>query len=1363
MESLNNKNKISQYLSIIQKNIENNNSIGYYDINRKMEDIVAEILSIIYGTKFINMNIIHPNFPAIDLANDEERIAVQVSSNNSYEKINETFKKFVNSKKNLKDKYDLLLFFFTKGKLEEYKTKKIENYGINYEIIDYNYIIEKIANFTNGKLSLIAEILENEYISKPSIDISLVNRVKYEELKENYVPRTIRKIKDTNSLLKLNIKDIIKNDKKIVLLTDAGEGKTEEIKRLANYANSNSFTSTSINTHEQYRLYAFYEELNTYTGEEISQLIPNEYEFLPCQNILFVFDGYDEIENKYREDFRKKLKKYCEKNKDITVVVTCRRNFYELEDDNFSGTLEGFVEYTLCRITEEDIDEILNAEKIDKKAFWEEAENKELNSIVFNPFYLNSIIKQYKENRILPTKEKLLDKMIDDMFTKDRNRYMNYEYKNLEVDFKRLKNQSEKMLQTVGLTLQYLGKNYLNNDEYEELIPNLDDRILIEHYGIWGKTNDDTWKFIHNNFAEYLAAKKMKNYSIDKIKSAVCFQKIPNIINPKWVNTLSFLVNLYKDSSLIKWLVQVMPEFLFKIDKNIIDDNMRKELFWKVYMQCKEEKRIIPHIFFENGNYAYTEKDIEYVINEINENKNCNTENALYILNSANTFYNKKEEVKNTLINVCINPNYAKVNKKNALYILANFKLANLNDLRNIIEKNKLIENNDLQEGYFYFCNKLDIIDASIDIFLDRFYNYDRSRHEDTNWQKEFTKAFELIRKKETLDIVLDFVLKANIKVQYIIYYNFELLDEFIISIFNTYSDKEEIAEKLVEILIKIYGRTSEAEINFIEKISRERGIDLIEHCNNQYKKKIYSDEIIKTILSMQCFWLNSNYFELASIYKKRTKKEIKDNISKAIIYSDKKEIRRKRAKKFIDTLFNKESFLNNVKEYIKQIPNNEIKIKNLNSEFPMNFFLKSFFQDKESITLETFEEIDWDYFILSGVNNILTTQKIFIELTKKQQNTIIKICNKKIFEVDFKNAIQYNNEGQISHMDWLCYLLWYFRAKFDLKYPSSILLDMLAIDYKILEDAIFTSDINAMIEEQKSRIKYIIENAEESIVKNRIINNIKKANIHQDVFTNHVAYCIKNNINDLTEPIGKHLLDNKLSNGAEIYFATIYLIAFMPIEDFLEKYFYKVDIEKQKEIISIIIELDEKNAFDLLKMNKTYRVKALNPWLKEIIKKDISEEDKLYFSRILLENGQKEGIEYLCNWIEEKIKYNKVEEISSLNIFKYSTLESEIRNINSIDMLEALLKLFEIIYINDSKEKILKTIFECLEIAIINIGSINSTNFAIVKEKLKKLFDKFEDYNGEMHHIVAEMELKYGISSQRVLTIEEVKKMIME
>ncbi|MDO4282837.1 MAG: SMEK domain-containing protein [Clostridia bacterium] len=53
MEVIENKNKVITYLSAIKTNVEMFNLIGYYDIDRELENIVAKLLNLIYGDKFI--------------------------------------------------------------------------------------------------------------------------------------------------------------------------------------------------------------------------------------------------------------------------------------------------------------------------------------------------------------------------------------------------------------------------------------------------------------------------------------------------------------------------------------------------------------------------------------------------------------------------------------------------------------------------------------------------------------------------------------------------------------------------------------------------------------------------------------------------------------------------------------------------------------------------------------------------------------------------------------------------------------------------------------------------------------------------------------------------------------------------------------------------------------------------------------------------------------------------------------------------------------------------------------------------------------------------------------------------------------
>ena len=240
METVINQERIHQYFSIIKENIKDNNINGYYSINRKMEDIVLKLLELTYGYKLKNMNDIYPNYPAIDLADDKRRISIQVTADNTLEKINRTFEVFKNSKENLIERYDKVIFFMTKGKLPKYDKRKIKNQGIDFKIIDYDDISKDIASFTNEELYPIATFLESQYVSKLVKKLSEIKRKGYKDITTNYVERKVLQVGINdyfNTENRENLYEVLKNNSKVVLLSNAGEGKTEEAKRIVNLIN----------------------------------------------------------------------------------------------------------------------------------------------------------------------------------------------------------------------------------------------------------------------------------------------------------------------------------------------------------------------------------------------------------------------------------------------------------------------------------------------------------------------------------------------------------------------------------------------------------------------------------------------------------------------------------------------------------------------------------------------------------------------------------------------------------------------------------------------------------------------------------------------------------------------------------------------------------------------------------------------------------------------------------------------------------------------------------------------------------------------------------------------------------------------
>ena len=77
------------------------------NINVTSETIVAGLLNRMYDWKLVNANSRAQNFPGVDLVDEDECIAVQVTSTNSVEKVDNTLEKFFAHK--LDDLFDKVL------------------------------------------------------------------------------------------------------------------------------------------------------------------------------------------------------------------------------------------------------------------------------------------------------------------------------------------------------------------------------------------------------------------------------------------------------------------------------------------------------------------------------------------------------------------------------------------------------------------------------------------------------------------------------------------------------------------------------------------------------------------------------------------------------------------------------------------------------------------------------------------------------------------------------------------------------------------------------------------------------------------------------------------------------------------------------------------------------------------------------------------------------------------------------------------------------------------------------------------------------------------------------------------------------
>lgn len=113
--------EIISTLSTMVFNINGENSVGFFDSNRAVQEFFTQFFSIIYGyDKLVDLDIVHDtaSFPAVDIGDEVNGIAFQVTSTTTKAKVSHTLEVFL--KKNMHLTYPKLVICML-GEVDDFK------------------------------------------------------------------------------------------------------------------------------------------------------------------------------------------------------------------------------------------------------------------------------------------------------------------------------------------------------------------------------------------------------------------------------------------------------------------------------------------------------------------------------------------------------------------------------------------------------------------------------------------------------------------------------------------------------------------------------------------------------------------------------------------------------------------------------------------------------------------------------------------------------------------------------------------------------------------------------------------------------------------------------------------------------------------------------------------------------------------------------------------------------------------------------------------------------------------------------------------------------------------------------------------
>lgn len=158
---------VAESLALLSKQVELLNAVNLYDINIIAEDFFAELLNLIFDYKLKNANVAEKNAPAIDLIDEENKISIQVTSDNSSTKIKHTIHEYISNKSYEKYERLIILILTRKKKYSKlFDTNNMFIFDKENDILDVKDLVKFIRGLEVEKIRVINDFLERELCNK---------------------------------------------------------------------------------------------------------------------------------------------------------------------------------------------------------------------------------------------------------------------------------------------------------------------------------------------------------------------------------------------------------------------------------------------------------------------------------------------------------------------------------------------------------------------------------------------------------------------------------------------------------------------------------------------------------------------------------------------------------------------------------------------------------------------------------------------------------------------------------------------------------------------------------------------------------------------------------------------------------------------------------------------------------------------------------------------------------------------------------------------------------------------------------------------------------------------------------------------
>ncbi|MCB9351222.1 MAG: hypothetical protein H6573_27545 [Lewinellaceae bacterium] len=431
--------------------------------------------------------------------------------------------------------------------------KSSVNAGENVHIGDSNYysISSKELVFSKELMgNPLNHYLERRYAKKPNLSFwEYIREPAYSDLADELLDKG-----------------------QIVLLGEAGLGKSTELKRICN----------QLRGEGQFRV-AYYPLKNLGVGSHVPYLSLSESDAGNTDDLVVLLDGMDEVNF---VEAKQRIESITQEYSNLKVIVTCRTN-------NYKSPFENFHAFFLQRLDGEAVDKYLREEiPASRVVFEERISTSGIKELIYIPFYLEKIIQFFKAN--------------DNTLPKGKNEIVEFfinETVGIRTGLKAdqildLKEKADviQSLERLGFVMECMASNQMQLADLEKVFDEEEGTLSTLLKSSLIEVASESLQFTHRIFQEYLAAKALKRViSFKKLKEVVGVAPRFEKLKPSWLNSISLFWNMLEvehpcREGLLHWMMTKNVEHIFKFERDKIDNEVREQVLKSVLRKIRSEE-----------------------------------------------------------------------------------------------------------------------------------------------------------------------------------------------------------------------------------------------------------------------------------------------------------------------------------------------------------------------------------------------------------------------------------------------------------------------------------------------------------------------------------------------------------------------------------------------------------------------------------------------------------------------------------------------------------------------------------------------------------------------------------------------------